>query len=172
MNSKFKSIHCKRIDSYGVIYTTEFMNSKLESILVKESILQVESIQEKNRFSTIPILVPIGEVAILILIQKKIGIITSLIRSGHGLGWLRFGEFPRLVGRYCSCLLPKQNGGTSHIKVNPTWCPDLMNNPVHSFSSSLLTWRESLAPSCQFQATERFVDNFKIFSVTFARTSI
>ena len=37
-----------------------------------------------------------------------------------GLGWLRFGEFPWLVGRYCSCLLPKQGGGTSQIQVNKT----------------------------------------------------
>ena len=37
-----------------------------------------------------------------------------------GLGWLRFGEFPRLVGRYCSYLLPKQDGGTSQIQVNKT----------------------------------------------------
>ena len=49
--------------------------------MVKESILQVESIQEKNRFSTILILVPIGEVAILILIPKKSGIITSLVEA-------------------------------------------------------------------------------------------
>ena len=34
---------------------------------------------------------------------------------GSGLGWLRFGEFPRLVGRYCSYLLPKQHGGTFQI---------------------------------------------------------
>ena len=27
----------------------------------------------------------------------------------------------------------KQSGGTSQIKVNPTLCPDLMNNPVHHF---------------------------------------
>ena len=25
-----------------------------------------------------------------------------------------------MVGRYCSCLLPKQDGVTSQIKVNPT----------------------------------------------------
>ena len=37
-----------------------------------------------------------------------------------GLGWLRFGGFPRLVGRYCSYLLPKQGGGTSQIQVNIT----------------------------------------------------
>ena len=31
------------------------------------------------------------------------------------LGWLRYGEFPRLFGCYCSYLLPKQDGGTSQI---------------------------------------------------------
>ena len=32
-----------------------------------------------------------------------------------------FGEFPRLVGRYCSYLLPKQAGGTPQILVDKTW---------------------------------------------------
>ena len=40
------------------------------------------------------------------------------------LGWvdldLAFGEFPQLVGCYCSYLLPKQGGGTSQIQVNIT----------------------------------------------------
>ena len=36
------------------------------------------------------------------------------------LGWLRFGELSRLVGRYCSYLLPKQGGETSQIQVNKT----------------------------------------------------
>ena len=40
------------------------------------------------------------------------------------LGWvdldLAFGEFPQLVGCYCSYLLPKQGGGTSQIQVNKT----------------------------------------------------
>ena len=33
------------------------------------------------------------------------------------LGWVDsdLGGFPRLVGRYCSYLLPKQDGGTSQI---------------------------------------------------------
>ena len=39
--------------------------------------------------------------------------------------WVRFcrqefGEFPRLVGRYCSYLLPKQAGGTPQILVDKT----------------------------------------------------
>ena len=31
-----------------------------------------------------------------------------------------FGEFPRLVGRYCSYLLPKQTGGTTQILIFKT----------------------------------------------------
>ena len=39
--------------------------------------------------------------------------------------WVRFckqefGEFPWLVGRYCSCQLPKQAGGTPQILVDKT----------------------------------------------------
>ena len=34
--------------------------------------------------------------------------------------WHEFGEFPRLVGRYCSYLQPKQAGGTPQILVNKT----------------------------------------------------
>ena len=48
-----------------------------------------------------------------------------------GLCWLTFGEFLWLVGRYCSYLLPKQDGGTSQIKVNPTQVLGQMNYPVH-----------------------------------------
>ena len=49
--------------------------------------------------------------------------------------WLRFchqevGEFPRLVGRYCSYLMPKQDGGTSQINVNPTKVFDHQSHPV------------------------------------------
>ena len=33
-----------------------------------------------------------------------------------------FGEFPWLVGRYCSYLLPKQAGGTPQIIVDKTSC--------------------------------------------------
>ena len=36
------------------------------------------------------------------------------------LGGLRFGEFPRLVGRYCSYPLPKQTGGTTQILIFKT----------------------------------------------------
>ena len=42
--------------------------------------------------------------------------------SGTRFCWVRFGEFPRLVGRYCIYLLPKQDGGTSQIYVNKTLC--------------------------------------------------
>ena len=37
---------------------------------------------------------------------------------------------PRLVGRYCSYLLPKQDGGTSQIKVNKTQVCHQMGHPV------------------------------------------
>ena len=48
----------------------------------------------------------------------------------HGLGGLRIGEFPWLVGRYCCYLLPKQAGATSQIQVHPAHVSDRMNNPV------------------------------------------
>ena len=48
----------------------------------------------------------------------------------HGLGGLGFGEFPRLVGRYCTCLLPRQDSGTSQIHVHPTHVAAHMNTPV------------------------------------------
>ena len=38
---------------------------------------------------------------------------------GLGLGCLRFKEFPRLVGRFSSYLLPNQHSGASQIQVNP-----------------------------------------------------
>ena len=47
------------------------------------------------------------------------------------LGLLRFGEFPRLVGRYCSYLMSKQDGGTSRILVNPTKVHNHQSHPVH-----------------------------------------
>ena len=39
-------------------------------------------------------------------------------------------DVPRLVGRYCSYLLPKQAGGTPQIKVNPTQVRQQMSHPV------------------------------------------
>jgi len=39
-------------------------------------------------------------------------------------------DVPRLVGRYCSYLLPKQVGGTPQIKVNPTQVRQQMGHPV------------------------------------------
>ena len=41
-------------------------------------------------------------------------------------------DVPRLVGRYCSYLLPKQAGGTPQIKVNPT---EEMCHPVYGVNS-------------------------------------
>ena len=47
------------------------------------------------------------------------------------LGWvdLDLGSSPA-VGRYCSYLLPKQDGGTSQINVNPTQVRQEMSHPV------------------------------------------
>ena len=39
------------------------------------------------------------------------------------------------MGRYCSYLLPKQDGGTSQIEVNPTKVFDHQSHPVGRFSS-------------------------------------
>ena len=39
-------------------------------------------------------------------------------------------DVPRLVGRYCSYLLPKQAGGTPQIKVIPTEVRQEMCHPV------------------------------------------
>ena len=49
---------------------------------------------------------------------------------GNNLPLTWFRQFRQLVGCYYSCLLPRQNGGTSHIKVNRTLSQDLMTNPV------------------------------------------
>ena len=48
----------------------------------------------------------------------------------YWLGGLGFGEFPQLVGRYSTCLLPRQDSGTSQIQVHTTRVADCMNNPV------------------------------------------
>ena len=49
-------------------------------------------------------------------------VIDYRVTGGLRLGWvdLDLGSSPPLVGRYCSYLLPKQDGGTSQIHVNPT----------------------------------------------------
>ena len=43
-------------------------------------------------------------------------------------------DVPRLVGRYCSYLLPKQAGVTPQIKVNRTEVRQEMCHPVYSYS--------------------------------------
>ena len=46
---------------------------------------------------------------------------------------LEFGELPQLVGYYCTnYLLPKQNGGTSQIHVNPTQLSQQMDLPIRN----------------------------------------
>ena len=37
---------------------------------------------------------------------------------------------PPAGGRYCSYLMPKQDGGTSQIKVNPTQVRHQISHPV------------------------------------------
>ena len=50
------------------------------------------------------------------------------LRTWVGLTWI--WRVPRLVGRYCSYLLPKHDGGTFQIKVNPTQVRGEMPHPV------------------------------------------
>ena len=47
-------------------------------------------------------------------------------------GLTSIGGVPPAVGRYCSYLLPKQDGGTSQILVIPTKVLGQMNHPVDS----------------------------------------
>ena len=54
----------------------------------------------------------------------------TLVGVQPWLGCLRLGEFPRLVGRYCWYLLPKQDGGTFQIKVNRTKVHNNQSHPV------------------------------------------
>ena len=65
-----------------------------------------------------------GRIDILVLNAGEGGGSRSRILLGVR-SWVRFcrqefGEFPRLVGRYCSYLLPKQAGGTPQILVFKT----------------------------------------------------
>ena len=57
-----------------------------------------------------------------------------LYRVAHllaNLGWVDLDlGVPLAVGRYCSYLLPKQDGGTSQINVNPTQVCDRQSRPV------------------------------------------
>ena len=39
-------------------------------------------------------------------------------------------DVPRLVGRYCRYVLPKQDGGTPQIKINSTEVRQEMCHPV------------------------------------------
>ena len=55
--------------------------------------------------------------------------VTHLLTNWVGLTLI--WDVPRLVGRYCSYLLPKQAGGTSQIKVNPTDVRQEMCHTVH-----------------------------------------
>ena len=56
-------------------------------------------------------------------------------------GWIRFWEFSQLVGRCCGYLLPKQGGGASQIKVNPTKVLD-SSHPVYiTHFSTIILWQ-------------------------------
>ena len=54
------------------------------------------------------------------------------------LGWLRFGELPLLVGRYCSYLLPMQTGGTTQVLVFKTL--RMMDRPALYIQHTVLIW--------------------------------
>ena len=74
-----------------------------------------------------------------------------------GLGWLRFGEFPRLVGCYCSYLLPKQDGGTSQIQVNKTqstrtW--DALNTFARKNCPWHRSWHSSASPTIPWSSVQ------------------
>ena len=61
-------------------------------------------------------------------------------------------DVPRLVGRYCSYLLPKQAGGTPQIKVNPTQVRHQMCHPVFSLYNARQTTLPSLPPTHMHRA--------------------
>ena len=53
-------------------------------------------------------------------------------------------DVSRLVGRYCSYLLPKQAGGTPQIKVNPSEVRQEMCHPVHVLGNGCFNFVQSL----------------------------
>ena len=60
--------------------------------------------------------------------------VTHLLGKNLPLTWFR--QFRQLMGRYCSCLLPRQDGGISQIQVNvlPSRCITLYIIQVFSCS--------------------------------------
>ena len=54
----------------------------------------------------------------------------ALYRILGWIDWLGYDMFPGLVGSSCSYLLPKQDGWSSQIQVNPTQLRDHQNHPV------------------------------------------
>ena len=59
-----------------------------------------------------------------------------------GFGGRRFMEFPWQVGRYCSYLLPKQDGGIFNIEVHPTRVHDRNSHGVIGLQiTDLNRWR-------------------------------
>ena len=55
-----------------------------------------------------------------------------LVVSDYRLSWLGFEMFLGLLGSYCSYQLPKHDGATSQIQVNPTQLRDHQNHPVQT----------------------------------------
>ena len=64
----------------------------------------------------------------IILLYAWLYRVTQLLADWVGL--ILIWDVPRLVGRYCSYLLPKQAGRTPQIKVNPTEVRQEMCHPV------------------------------------------
>ena len=54
-------------------------------------------------------------------------------------GWPIFWMLPRLVGRYHSYLLPKQDDGASEIYVKPTQVRDLLGHPQSGAGSRVFS---------------------------------
>ena len=55
-------------------------------------------------------------------------------------------DVPRLVGRFCSYLLPMQAGGTPQMKVNQTKVHQEMCHPVDQLNSIDCVTYQSLLP--------------------------
>ena len=83
--------------------------------------------------------------------MSRLSVRLTVYRASHvlvDLGWVgyRFGEFPRMVGRYCSYLLPKQDGGTPQIIVDKTSC---MTGRLRVYMSSPLVAVAAIeCPNC------------------------
>ena len=94
-----------------------------------------------------------------------------------GLGWLQFEMFPRLVGRFCSYLLPKQAGGNSPNQSQPnpglpadvSPCMIVNFRNLHTFQPLLVRLRPRKGPrgtwSCRRAWNNLFIENIYILGV-------